>query len=841
MKVTNGRLSLLGALAYMVAVVPLSTTSQAAEAATAGKMATLAVAQPDVEQRVEGLLKRMTDEERIDMLGGVTAMDILGLERLGLPRLRMSDGPNGVRCYGPSTAYPAGIGLAATWDVNMAHRYGEALGRDARARGVHFLLAPGVNIYRVPQCGRNFEYFGEDPYLTGRIATGYIQGVQSQRVCATVKHFAANNHENDRNQDSSEVDERTLHEIYLPAFRAAVQEGRVGAVMCSYNLLNGTYASANDWLLTQTLKKQWGFTGLVMSDWGAVHETLGVVNGGLDLEMPSGKYLNRKTLLPLLKDGTVTMATIDEKIRRILRVAVTMGWLDQPQEDTTIPKDDPRNAATALDVARAGIVLLKNQDGLLPLDRAKVRTIAVVGPNADPAIVGGGGSGYTQPFHAVSVLDGLRNQAGDGIKVIRMANGTADEELARVSNFAAPLKAAFFSTTDLSGTPVLTREDARIDFDWGTQAPAPGINAQRFSARWSGKITPPQSGSYTFMLQSDDGSRLRVDGKTVLDLWGPHAVETRFTTMNLEAAKSYDIAVEYYQNSGDAVIRFGWGSVSNSLPAETRAQIAQADVAVVCAGFNRRSESEGGDRSYQLPDGQEALIQAVAEANPRTVVILNAGGNVAMAGWLDQVPALIHAWYPGQAGGTALAEILFGDVNPGGKLPASFEKQWEDAAAYGNFPAKDRKIHYTEGIFTGYRHFDAKGVEPRFPFGFGLSYTTFKYGDAKLSSPTLSGDGAVTVTVPVTNTGTRAGTEVVQLYMHEAKPAVPRPPQELKGFQKLFLKRGETQDATFTVNRADLSFWDVASHGWKANPGTFELRLGSSSRDIRTTATVVLK
>ncbi len=838
---TVPRLSLLGVMACIAAM----GIAPASRAAAPEETLVRSTAQLPVEQRIEALLKQMTLEEKVDMIGGVKGFYIRGIERLGLPELKMSDGPNGVRNYGPTTAYPAGVELASTWDPTLARRYGEGLGRDARARGVHFLLAPGINIYRVPQCGRNFEYFGEDPYLTGKIAAGYIQGVQSQRVCATVKHFAANNHENDRNRDSSEVDERTLEEIYLPAFKAAVQEGKVGAVMCSYNLINGTYASANDWLLNQTLKKQWGFSGLVMSDWGAVHETKGVFSGGMDLEMPSGAYMNQKTLLPLIKNGTLSETVLDDKIRRILRVAISMGWLDQRQTDKTISFDDPQNAAVALDVARAGIVLLKNQNSLLPLDRTKVKTIAVLGPNADPAVVGGGGSGYATPFRAISALDGIIDQAGAAIKVVYVpfAIQSNEDQLVRNAAFVAPLKTEFFNNVNLDGNPVATREDARIDFDWNAKPPPQGVNRQNFSVRWTGKITAAKSGQYRFMLQSDDGSRLRIDGKTVLELWGPHAVETEFKTLSLEAGKPYDVAIEYFQGTGDAIMRFGWGSVvaDTKMSDTAAAQISQADAAIVCVGFSHRLESEGGDRSYQLPKGQEELIQTVAKANPHTVVVLNAGGNVEMASWIDQVPGLIHAWYPGEMGGTALAEILFGDVNPSGKLPASFEKKWEDSAAFGNFPATNHKINYAEGIFVGYRHFDAKNLEPRFPFGYGLSYTTFKYGEATLSAKTLAADGTLTVSIPVTNSGTRAGAEIVQLYVHDAKASVPRPPQELKGFQKLFLKPGETQTATFAIGVADLSFWDVATHAWKAEPGTFEIRLGSSSRDLRAKAEFELK
>jgi beta-glucosidase len=848
MNITVRRLNLLGAIACAASIVYLSPTVRAA---SDGETPVSATAGMPVEQRVETLLKQMTLEEKVDMISGVRQRYLRGNERMGLPDLRMSDGPNGVHDYGPNlsnpyptTAYPVGIALAATWDTALAYRYGEGMGRDARARGVHFILGPGINIYRVPQCGRNFEYFGEDPFLTSKIVVGYVQGVQRHRVCPTVKHFACNNHENDRNHDSSEVDERTLEEIYFPAFKAAVQEGKAGAIMSSYNLLNGTYTSASDWLINQTLKKQWGFSGIMMSDWWAVHDARGAFNAGLDLEMPDDRYMNRKTLIPLLKDGTLSEAVLDDKIRRILRVSISMGWLDQRQQDKTISFDDPQNAATALDVARAGIVLLKNQNNLLPLDKNKVKTIVVLGQNADPAVTGGGGSGYSPAFREVSVLDGVLDKAGSTIKVIHIppTQQISTEQLAKESRFDGPLKAEFFNNTALEGAPVLSREDARIDFNWTSNEPVQGLGTQKFSVRWTGKIAATVSGSHRFVIQSDDGFRLKINGQTVMENWSDHAAETQSKIINMDAGKSYDVVVEYYQGIGDAVMRFGWAPVANSMfsPA-TAAKIAKADAVVACVGFSNRSEAEGIDRSLTMPDNQDELVTAVAQINPRTVVVLNAGGNVDMSQWLGHVPALIHAWYPGEMGGTALAEILFGDVNPCGKLPVSFEKRWEDAAAFGNFPAANHKIKYAEGIFVGYRHFDAKNIEPQFPFGFGLSYTTFTYGPAKLSAKSMKAGETLTITVPVTNSGKRAGAEIVQLYVHDAHASVPRPPQELKGFQKLFLKPGETKTATFTITTDDLSFWDVTTHAWKAEPGDFELRVGSSSRDIRAKTTFELK
>ncbi len=781
-----------------------------------------------VDDRVEELLQRMSLEEKIDMISGTNDFYIRGNKRLGLPELKMTDGPVGTRNDGPTTAYPAGIALAATWDTDLAQREGEALGRDARARGDHFLLGPGLNIQRVPQGGRNFEYFGEDPYLASRIAVGYVRGIQSQGVAATAKHFAANNHENDRNNDSSEVDERTLNEIYFPAFRAAVQEGGAKAVMCSYNLINGIHASADDWLLNQVLKKQWGFSGLVMSDWGAVHETLGCVNGGLDLEMPSGEFINRATVLPLLKADKISQATIDDKVRRILRVAVEMGWLDRPQLDASIPRDDPQDGKVALDVARAGIVLLKNEKNLLPLVRSKIKTIVVVGPNADPAVTGGGGSSHTRPFHAVSVLEGIRNKAGSGVSVIHIPAGKDSQyqEFFGNSKYLGPLRAMVFNSKNLTGPITQTRLDPQINFDWGDR--------DTFSTRWTGKIRPEKSGDYQFVLRSDDGSRFSIDGKSVIDMWSDHQVQLQKKLVHLEAGRTYDLQIDYYNVWGAAVMQFGWGPPQPLISADALKQIAQADAAIVCIGFNGHLETEGGDRSFQLPGDQDQIIAAVTQANPRTIVILNAGGSVDMTGWLDRVPALLDAWYPGQAGGTALAEIIFGEVNPSGKLPASFEKRWEDAAAYGNFPATNHKMVYREGIFVGYRHFDAKNIEPQFCFGYGLSYTAFRL-DNLAAARTGSN---VVVTADVTNTGPRPGAEVVQLYVGDKHPRVPRPVRELKAFQKIALQPGETKPIQLLVPPAAFSFYDTNTHDWVIAPGPFEIAVGDSSRNLPLHATI---
>jgi beta-glucosidase len=813
-----------------------------------------------VEARVEDLLKRLTPEEKIDMLSGINGFDVRPIERLGVPLLHMSDGPCGTRNDGPTTAYPSPVALAASWDVDLAKRFGTSIGRDARARGVHFLLAPAVNIYRVPQNGRNFEYLGEDPYLAAHIVAPIIQGVQSQGVAATVKHFAANNQEFERMTISSEVDLRTLNEIYLPAFKAAVQEGHVWAAMCAYNRLNGEFCSANQWLLTDTLKKSWGFTGVMMSDWGAVHDTLGPINAGLDLEMPSGKYINRETVQPLLDSGKVTWATLDDKCRRILRVAFTMGAFERPQKDESIPLDDPTSDATALQVAREGIVLLKNENHTLPLDRAKIKTIAVVGPNADPAITGGGGSSYTHPTRPVSVFEGIKRvgwalptnskEVGDAHptgnenpKILHVSTGIEKkrDELIKASNFGEGLSGEFFKGRNLEGEPVVKRTDTKLDFDWSKNPPE-GMPRENYSARWTGKINVEKAGTYLFVLESDDGSRAFLDGKEIINLWSNHRAQLREKTVNLTPG-AHDVRVEYYQSGKDASLRFGWGVEPPLLDDDAKKQLASADAVVLCAGFSPETEGEGSDRTFALPYPQAELIQAVAAINPHTTLVLNAGGNVESNSFRDKVPAIVQAWYPGQAGGTALAEILFGDVNPSGKLPATFEKRFEDNAAFGqvSYPGEAGQVNYHEGIFVGYRHFDRDNIEPSYCFGHGLSYTTFKYSNLQLHPIEGTNGASFEASVDITNTGHLAGAEVAQLYVRQLQCSVPRPVRELKGFARVDLKAGDTKTVKIILNRDAFSYFSMSANGWVVDPGEFEIAVGGSSRDLPLKQSVQIK
>lgn len=798
-----------------------------------------------VEQRVDALLKKLTLEEKIDLLGGYQGFYTQPISRLGIPAIKMSDGPAGVRNYGPTTAYSAPVALAATWDLDLARQVGRSFGLDARKRGVHIVLAPGVNINRVPMNGRNFEYLGEDPYLASEMVVPWIQGLQSEGVIGTVKHFAANSQEHGRMDYSMNVDERTLREIYFPAFEAAVKKGNVWSVMCAYNLLNGKYCSANPWLLNDVLKKEWGFKGFVMSDWGAVHDSIPVVNAGMDLEMPGPDFMNRKTILPAIEAGTVKVATIDDKVRRMLRSFISMGFFDRKQERPDLPGYNGFGSQVTYRESAEGMVLLKNEKNLLPLNPNRVKKIAVLGPNAHPAVWGGGGSAFTTPIRATSVLEAIIAKAGPNVQVSYAQDTTVPSaDLFQNSRFTQEngdngLAAEYFPNKNLEGPAYLVRTDRRVNFKWD-QGPATGIGHDNFSVRWTGFVKPTEGGDYEFIARGDDGYRVFVDGKRIIDEWHDQAATTSRNTVRLQANKSHKIVVEYYQGAGDAEFQFGYRYATSSATAEAVRLAKEADVAVVAVGFNQNLESEGSDRSFGLPSGQVALIKQIAAANPNTIVVLNSGGSVDAMPWIGSVRGLIHAWYPGQDGNHALADILFGNVNPSGKLPMSFDKSWEDSAAYGNYPGTETKsVDYKEGVFVGYRHYDKVGKAPLFPFGFGLSYTEFGYSNIladRLRTPDLN----ILVAFTVKNTGKRTGTEVSQVYVQPAKAPVPRPAKELKGFSRVELKPGESKKIVLNLDMRAFAYWDQANHKWTVAHGEYKILVGGSSKSLPLTATVRL-
>jgi len=670
-----------------------------------------------LEARVDDLLSRLTLEEKISILHADSKFTTAAIPRLGIPRRWLDDGPHGVReDIGPdtwnpagrtddfSTAMPSGICLAATWNPELGFSEGEAIGQEARWRGKDIMLGPGVNILRTPLCGRNFEYLGEDPFLSGMMCSGYIRGEQSQDISSCVKHFALNNQETDRGTINVEVDERALREIYLPAFKAAVQDGGVWSVMGAYNQLRGQHCCHNDYLLNKILKDEWGYQGLVMSDWDGTHDTKQAVLNGLDLEMGTEKkyddFFLAKPYRDGLQRGEFSQSGLDEKVRRNLRVMFATHVFDAGRKTGSL--NTAAHQTVARRVAEEGIVLLKNENNLLPLDAAKLKTIAVIGENATRLHAHGGDSSGIKAFYEINPLDGIVKRAGGKVNVI-----------------------------------------------------------------------------YSEGYRKDGGADL--------------------TERAIAAAKS-----------ADAVIYIG--------------------------GLNHDKgfDCEGADRKdMKLPYGQDELISKIVAANPKTVVVLE-GTMVEMDSWLGKVPALLQAWYPGMEGGNALAKVLFGDVNPSGKLPATFPKKLSDSPAHalGNYPGTNGTVTYAEGLLVGYRWFDTKSIEPQFPFGFGLSYTTFKYSGLKLI-PASGTNEIVTAQFEIENTGKVAGAEVAQLYIHQKNPALMRPEKELKGFKKVFLQPGEKQTVSIPLNKAAFEYYDDGKKSWVADNDTFEILIGSSSRDLR--------
>ena len=806
--------------------------------------------QPDVEARVDSLLKQLTLQEKIDLISGVDNMYIRAIPHIGLPSLKMSDGPVGVRNYGPATTVFGGIALAATWDPEMAHRIGAAIGQDARARGVHFMLGPGVNIYRAPMCGRNFEYFGEDPYLAAQTAVGYIEGMQEQGVSATIKHYIGNNQEYDRRNIDDIIDERTMREIYLPAFEAAVKEAHVGAIMDSYNLINGVHMSQNGYLNIDVAKKEWGFSGILMSDWGSTYDGIAAANNGLDLEMPSGKFMNRATLLPAIQAGKVTTATVDDKVRRILRTAIRFGWLDREQTELSIPLLNPQGTKAALEAARASMVLLKNDGGILPLNKTQIKSIAVIGPDAYPAAPGAGGSAEAKPFTAVSYLEGIANYLG-AAKVYYERGIPSLEDMAKQTHFTTEasggepgLKAEFYTNADLSGSPAMTRVDKFVDFQpyrWAKDADADA------SVRWTGYFAPTSAGKYLIFVQGPGetgGYRLYIDKKLVFDDWKAWYAFVSETFVDL-APGPHLVELESYVNQGWHIVPVAFGIVrpDDLVSTAAKALASRADAVVLAMGFDASNEGESADRLFQLPPGQDELINAIAAVNKKTVVVVTSGGSVDMSAWVDRVPALLESWYSGEEGGSALAQLLFGEFNPSGRLPISFERRWEDAAVHDTYYPKnsEKKVAYSEGVFVGYRHFDKSGIKPLFPFGYGLSYSTFGYKNLTVSPAQVSHDQPVNVAFDLTNTGNRTGADVAEIYVGDRHAPVPRPRKELKAFKKVDLKPGETKHVEVSLDRRAFSYYDVKSHRWTVAPGDFDVYVGRSSVDIQLTGKVSIQ
>lgn len=792
-----------------------------------------------VERSVDSIFVQMTLDEKLKLIGGTSWYYTNAIDRLDIPRMRMCDGPIGVgggtAGPGKSTAYPAGVTLAATWNRELAHRYGLQLGRDCRARGINIVLGPAVNIYRSPLCGRNFEYMGEDPYLAAQTSTNYIIGLQSQGVSATIKHFMGNNSSYDRDHISNDMDERTMNEIYLPAFKSAVQVAETGCIMSSYNLLNGIYTTHNYDLLTTHLRDRWGFKGTLMSDWGSTHDGLQAALAGLDLEMASADHMNAEAMKQFLAEGKITEEVIDRKVQHILHTMFKFGFHSGNQTDTSIPWEDPESEATALQVAREGMVLLKNQDGILPIDPAKYKHIVVTGKNAS-GFIRGGGSSSVDPTHYVSMTEGIRaigEQLGvqidykdqlDFLPAIMYTDETLSEQ---------GLKASYFNNIDLSGAPVAERTETKVNYNWSGMAPeVGGLGTENYSVRWSGVMKSPTSTSYQFQMGADDGFRVYIDGTLVMDGWTAAAYHSKSYTKRLTAGQTYKIVVEYYQKGGDARVNFTWKKSSDTKDYLAE-YLADADLVVACFGLNSAIEGEGHDRPFDLDSEDLAMLASIKKSGKPAIGFVNGGGNIGMTSWEPQLSGLFWAFYAGQEAGTAAGEVLFGLTNPSGKLPMTFERQWADNPTYNNYhdPDGDKHVAYKEGIFVGYRGYDKLKREVQYPFGHGLSYSTFTLSDMKVSEP--QSDGSVNVTCTLSNTGTHDGAQVVQLYVGKTSSCpVERPLKELKNYAKVTLQAGESTQVTMNLPQSAFSYYSIEAHDFVYDPGTYSIMLGFSSRDI---------
>ncbi len=828
----------------------------------------------NVSERTDALLAAMTLAEKADLVMGEDMWVTRPVPRLEVPAMVVTDGPNGARGGGlmgtgtPTACIPAGSVLGATWDPSLVERLGELLGDETRAKGAHVLLAPTINLHRNPLGGRNFECYSEDPFLTGAIAVGFIKGVQSRKVAVTAKHFVGNDSEFERNTIDTQADERTLREVYLAPFEASVKQGGAWGIMSSYNRLNGTYASEHSWLLNTVLRQQWGFDGFVISDWFAVRSTAASVRAGLSLEMPGrGSYYGAERIGAAIEAGELDEAHLDAVAADVLTVMERTGVLDGTGGGAEQTLDRPEDRALVREAAAAGTVLIAN-NGLLPLDPASVGSIAVIGPNARQAKVMGGGSANVRAYRRVSPLDALTDRFG-GTVPLRYAQGCdIDRSTPPLTQplLEAPLSLEFFDGLGFEGEVIATSTAAtgRLSF-FGS--PAEGVNPKSYSMRASGTLRPTVTGTHSLRLVQAGRAKVLLDGEVCLDATeGTYESGDEFfgfgseeisVDVELSAGVAVTLEIEFVPTGAVLLsgLRLGLTSqVERDLLTEAEGLAAESDVALVVVGTNDDWETEGRDRElFVLPGDQVELIERVSAVNPKTIVVVNTGGPHAMD-WLNAPAATLSVGFAGQEMGDALVDVLFGDADPGGRMPTTVPARYEHSPAYLSYPGENSVVRYAEGLFVGYRWFDARHIDPAVPFGHGLSYATFQWGDAQAPvESTTAVDTPIEVVVPVTNTANRAGSEVVQLFVEPPKAMVQRPVRELKGFAKLSLDPGQSGMARIVLDARSFAYFDPGDQlyeqlaaagpvpvgsgtrhtepGWYVEPGTYRLVLGRSSVD----------
>jgi len=817
-----------------------------------------------IEQRIDDLLAQMTLEEKVSLCHAGSKFAVAAIPRLGIPEFWMSDGPHGVRheicrdSWDPvdteedlSTYLPTGTALAATWNPETARRFGAVLGAEARHRGKDIILGPGINIVRTPLCGRNFEYFGEDPCLIAKMVVPEIQGIQSQQVAACVKHYAANSQELNRNAVDAQMDERTLREIYLPGFEAAVTEGGCITVMGAYNKFRGQYCCHSEHLVNDILKGEWRYDGCYVSDWAGVKDTLEAAKFGCDLEMGTSdaydEFFLGRPFREALKRGELDEELVNDKVRRNLRAMFRAGVFDPNR--SAGERNTAKHHQAALEIAQEAVVLLKNDGDILPLDRKTLSKVVVIGANATTKHAAGGHSSGVKALYEVTPLEGLRNRLGSSVEIQHFQGypapsgsyETINPEYLSIADEGAGThgwKAAYWQKRYFEGE-VIRRAEVAIDFEWKDSAPFPGSEAGFFSATWETVLTPPQTGSYEFVLVGTHQACLLIDDIVAIHRFEGGA-ETTCKSLDLEAGRAYRLRAELWPSRPDLRIKLGWIPPWDRQTQDTNENLIEAvktaDAVLFFGGLSHQYDLEGTDRKdMALHEGQNELIAKIAGLNPKTAVVLLSGSPVEMP-WVDQIPVIVQMWYAGMEGGHAIADVLLGDVNPSGKLPMTFPKALADSPGHALNDYAADVCHYKEGIFVGYRWFDVKNIEPLFPFGHGLSYTQFELSDLKLEKAACG----VSVSLTVANTGKRPGAEVVQIYVGQPSCSVERPVRELKGFAKVHLKPCESGRVAIDLPRQAFAYWSVEENGWTVEPGEFVIDAGVSSRGIALREVIVI-
>ena len=822
------------------------------------------IADDRIYKQAQKLLAVMTLDEKVSLLSGRGSYDTQNIDRLNLPSLQLWDGPNGVRSNNnePATAFPVGICMGSTWNPALIEKLGKALGKECQAFGVEVLLGPTMNIIRTPLNGRNFETFSEDPFFSGVMGTAYVKGLQSENVGASVKHFIANNQETNRQSVSAEISERTLREIYLPAYRRVIKEAQPFTIMAAYNQINGGHATENNYIMNSILRKEYGFTGVLLSDWGGVKSTIQSLNASLDLEMPGPGNYYEKPLRKALKKGTVTVDVIDQAALRMIQLILKTTNKKPNLNDSLYQFSDVMeiNKTIARKVAEESVVLLKNENKLLPINTEKVRSIAIIGPNANRSINQGGGSARVTAAYSVTPLQGITALARKNDIEVNYHKGVENHPAVPLMEAASlrlnshseetGLQGEYYQSYNFTGAPFKTERDEELRI-FGI------IDEGVFgSVLWTGDFIAKKLGEYRFSANPGLGkAKIFIDGKKVVlnekgkPAFGGLLPAPKIGNILLSPGR-HSIKVEYSAKPSfflslilkivmpgvaDLLKKFRFLEIGCRLP-EPEISLAidlarNADMAIIVVGSSDNYESEGEDRpSMKLTGKQDELIESILKVNQNTIVIMNTGSPIEMP-WVNQSPAILQVWLPGQEGGNAIANVIFGNVNPSGKLPVTFPKILEDNPSHGYYPG-DKKVLYDEGIYVGYRHYDTKNVDPLFPFGHGLSYTKFDYGSIAGPSNITSGE-KINLSITVKNSGQRKGQEVVQCYIRDLESSIDRPYQELKAFQKITLEASESKPIDILLDETALSFFDPGSNDWVTEPGQFEILIGSSSRDIR--------